>query len=402
MPTNINTRTELINALNEAAEIEHGLLCQYLFAAFSLKAVPEVDELGPARAELVREWKGYLLWIAVEEMAHLGTVCNLLSAIGGAPHLSRPPFPQVARYFPAIANDGEPFLRFSLEPFHEETLKRFIRFETPEEELQAARSLQPDDLRYQTVGDLYGQIREAFLLIDEPKLFIGPDRAQDVDDWMATLRLHNVTDRVSATRAIHSIVVDGEGMPLGREDSHYATFLRIREQWREASASVDGFVPHCDVLSNPKTCDPEDDTSPSCITDPIARPIAELFNDVYTTALLMLVRYYSFIDDGEARMVALRAAIRQLMSSVLRPLGDLLTTYPARGDGSGQRAAPTFEIYTSVQLHADTNAAWMIIIERLNLAAEALRQLRRQASHVPRMKTMHENIHTLADTLSRL
>lgn len=33
----INTREELINALAEAAELEHGLLIQYLFAAFTFK-----------------------------------------------------------------------------------------------------------------------------------------------------------------------------------------------------------------------------------------------------------------------------------------------------------------------------------------------------------------------------
>ena len=33
----IDTREELINALSEAAELEHGLMVQYLFAAFSIK-----------------------------------------------------------------------------------------------------------------------------------------------------------------------------------------------------------------------------------------------------------------------------------------------------------------------------------------------------------------------------
>jgi hypothetical protein len=34
----IVTREELINVLTEAAELEHGLLCQYLFAAPSRKS----------------------------------------------------------------------------------------------------------------------------------------------------------------------------------------------------------------------------------------------------------------------------------------------------------------------------------------------------------------------------
>ena len=36
----INTREELINALHEAIQIEHGLMLQYLYAALSCKRFP--------------------------------------------------------------------------------------------------------------------------------------------------------------------------------------------------------------------------------------------------------------------------------------------------------------------------------------------------------------------------
>jgi hypothetical protein len=45
--TKIDTREELINALTEAAELEHGLLCQYLFAAFSMKKHPSENATWP-------------------------------------------------------------------------------------------------------------------------------------------------------------------------------------------------------------------------------------------------------------------------------------------------------------------------------------------------------------------
>jgi hypothetical protein len=49
----IDTREELINALTEAAELEHGLLLQYLFAAYSMKK--RLDEgLDGAQQEAVR------------------------------------------------------------------------------------------------------------------------------------------------------------------------------------------------------------------------------------------------------------------------------------------------------------------------------------------------------------
>jgi hypothetical protein len=49
----IDTREELINALTEAAELEHGLLCQYLFAAFSMKKHPSEDVTWPISEQLL-------------------------------------------------------------------------------------------------------------------------------------------------------------------------------------------------------------------------------------------------------------------------------------------------------------------------------------------------------------
>ena len=77
----ITSREELVDALTEAAELEHGLLCQYVFAAVSLKQTADEGITWP-QAELVRGWKRTLLEVARQEMAHLGTVCNLLTAIG--------------------------------------------------------------------------------------------------------------------------------------------------------------------------------------------------------------------------------------------------------------------------------------------------------------------------------
>ena len=77
----IDTREELINNLTEAAELEHGLLCQYLFAAFSMKKHP-ADGITWAQAERIRAWERNILEVAREEMAHLGTVSNMLTAVG--------------------------------------------------------------------------------------------------------------------------------------------------------------------------------------------------------------------------------------------------------------------------------------------------------------------------------
>jgi hypothetical protein len=56
----IDTREELVNALSEAAELEHGLLVQYLFAAFSMKR--KVDEgITSIQQALMVDWEGAIL-----------------------------------------------------------------------------------------------------------------------------------------------------------------------------------------------------------------------------------------------------------------------------------------------------------------------------------------------------
>jgi hypothetical protein len=132
-PIRIESRADLIHALTEASELEHGLLLQYLFAAFSMRRHAGVG-LTLCQAEVVREWEAAILKVAQEEMAHLGTVSNLLTAIGGAPHFRRPNFPVPNRYFRMDDPDGEGparFLEFALTPFSPETIARFVRFEAP-------------------------------------------------------------------------------------------------------------------------------------------------------------------------------------------------------------------------------------------------------------------------------
>ena len=117
-------RQRLADLLTEAAELEHGLLCQYLYAWFSMKRAPE-EGVTWQQLELMRQWGASLLLVARQEMEHLGLVCNLLTAIGEAPTLRRPDFPLGPRYYDL----GIPCL---LEPFGLPALERFIGFEAPE------------------------------------------------------------------------------------------------------------------------------------------------------------------------------------------------------------------------------------------------------------------------------
>src|SRR3954453_14233356 len=72
-PFVIEHREALIYMLCEAAELEHGIMSQYLFAAFSLKQ--RADEgLTPEQLETVTRWRRTVAHVATDEMLHLALV----------------------------------------------------------------------------------------------------------------------------------------------------------------------------------------------------------------------------------------------------------------------------------------------------------------------------------------
>ena len=152
--------------LCEAAELEHGIMCQYLYAAFSLKQ-SEAEGLSPEEAKAVQRWRKRISHVATQEMLHLSLVQNLLSAIGGAPHLSRPNFPHPSTHYPAGVH-------LMLLPFGEAALRHFMFLERPEgmdiddaEGMaafgRAAPAVQPGEIvprsqDFKTVGHLYRSV----------------------------------------------------------------------------------------------------------------------------------------------------------------------------------------------------------------------------------------------------
>jgi hypothetical protein len=99
-PLVIEHRQPLIYMLCAAAELEHALMCEYLFAAFSLKR--SVDEgLTEEQLAVIERWRSEILLVAKQEMLHLAINSNLITALGASPHLSRPNLPQPARHYPA-------------------------------------------------------------------------------------------------------------------------------------------------------------------------------------------------------------------------------------------------------------------------------------------------------------
>src|SRR6478672_2448032 len=72
----VPSREQLLHALYEAAELEHNLMCTYLYAAFSLRS-GEDEGLTSAEAGAVARWRAAIIRVAVEEMGHLTAVWNI-------------------------------------------------------------------------------------------------------------------------------------------------------------------------------------------------------------------------------------------------------------------------------------------------------------------------------------
>ena len=73
------TRERLLHFLYEAAELEHNLMCTYLYAAFSLRS-GTAEGLSPTEAETVARWRRTIIDVAIDEMSHLTAIWNITSA----------------------------------------------------------------------------------------------------------------------------------------------------------------------------------------------------------------------------------------------------------------------------------------------------------------------------------
>ncbi|TMC28500.1 MAG: hypothetical protein E6J32_09080, partial [Chloroflexi bacterium] len=308
-PLRVQSREELVYLLGEACELEHGLLCEYLYAQFSLKrGVAEgvtLDQLARIQA-----WETTLIDVIKQEMLHLALATNILTSVGAAPHFERPNFPIRSRWYP-------PDVQIALEPFGERALRHFMYLERPEgmpledaEGFAALGQMQPltaDDPQltagpeeWHTVGHLYRGIEAGLAhLVDrygDAAVFIGPPKAQATTEVFEWPQLTAVTDLASASRAIEVIVEQGEGARGDWINSHFGKFVGILEDYLAVRAVDPSFEPARPVL--PVFLRPPPDVDePVLIADPLTRRVADLFNAVYEIILQLQSRY--FVHHGE-------------------------------------------------------------------------------------------------------
>ena len=376
-PLVVEHREQLWSLLVEAAQIEHMIMCQYLYACFSLKTEPD-EGLTAEQAEAVARWNGTITGIAIEEMLHLALIMNVKTAIGAAPSLSRPNFPRHSVFLP-------PGVEFALLPFGADSLTHFLYLERPEgmERVDAAEfvpavpppepvgpaEVMPRVQGFLTVGHLYRGIEQGLddlaRQLGERVLFVGEPRAQATPERFSYPQLIAVTDLASAHAAIDEIIVQGEGARGDWRPAHYGRFFGIWNEYQKLREQDPSFEPARPVMPA-FTEQPYDIDEPQPQpTDPLTREVAELFNLGYEVLLQILTRFFTHTDETDEQLDALVNAALGIMTGVLKPLGTALTRLPMGPGNPGRTAGAAFQMYYQMGNFVPwRNAAWVLLSER--------------------------------------
>ncbi len=290
-------REAVLHALYEAAELEHNLMCTYLYAAFSLRSSAD-DGLAPDEAAAVGRWRQALFDVAIEEMSHLAAVWNITSALGGSPRVGRTNFPIDPGLLPAS-------VVVRLAPFNAHTLQHFIYLERPagsdERDSEAfaierayvrgseVPRLTPMGINYDTVGNFYTALslglRTLVERCGESKVFCG-DPALQIS--LADFGLSGAKPVIcvkTALAAFESIVMQGEGAPRDMMGSHFQRFLSVREELLAFQRKRPGFAPAFPAATNPVLRRPPRPEGRVWIEDAEASAVVDLANASYSLML---------------------------------------------------------------------------------------------------------------------
>jgi len=293
---------ELVRLLREASEVEHSLMLQYLYAAFSIK--PVYQAVAGYGAPNTND----LLGVAIQEMQHLGKVNQLLVALGAAPHLIREDFPYEQDIYP---------FRFNLEPLSRGSLAKYVWTEAPPDAMDLRKARAPEDRRFigevqaelgaGTRPNFVGSLYDTIISLVEEVGTSGDRSLPDLKPWIGHLK--HIKD---------------EG-----EVGHFEFFKRV------FMGTHEGFKAQAQVWNRPVS-DPAYPANPlpvnptaylghdHQITDPKVRSLAWLGNLHYWTLLSLLHTGYS---RGSQEHIALARG------HMMGPFWSLARTLSSMGQG---------------------------------------------------------------------
>lgn len=385
--------------LRAAAEIEHQLMVEYLYAYFSL---------APGAPS---GWRERLRAIFPEEMGHLLTVQNLLLLLGAEPHLAR---------ISGSSTGTEPF-RLRLEPLKTSSIAKYVAAESPAPSglppnLQAAAApafaeAAANGFTCQRVGLLYAKIYWILQSSDGPEgpwtipqgTFTGghvPDSAFHAESihvqaepaaWIVSdgpppgggrfaVRMPN---RAAALEAIHAVAEQGEGLvpPGVGEPSHFQQFLDIYTAVR-AMVDSNQSLPVLPLPTDPtygSAVLPDAEAEENRIAETGSQLLASLF-DIHYTILLGVIHLSLLIpDDAAGAQLRSDLAIHAIENQMKDAIGGLARNLIRRPRKDGiavaeKAAAPPFS-NPSLPASADRRTLVDFLRSRVNESRAKLREI---------------------------
>src|SRR5579885_1000372 len=332
------TREQLIHRLYEAAELEHNLMCTYLYAAFSLKDAD--DGLSAEEAAATARWRRAILDVAIEEMGHLCAVWNITSALGGAPRFGRGNFPIDPGYLPAG-------VVVKLAPFNETVLQHFIYLERPQGSAEADGEGFEPPVRYRRGAPA-------------PRL-----TPMGIDLGGAK----PVICAKTALAAFDAIVRQGEGAQADSEESHYQKFLAVRREFAALRKANRDFRPAFPSAVNPVLRRPPRPEGRVWIENEEAAQCVDLANAAYGLMTRMVGYSYSVPRPARAKAAVVDLGIGLMQAVTL--LAERAARLPAGPSNPECHAGVTFVALRDSGGFPPGEAAHRFFIERLAELARA-------------------------------
>lgn len=437
-PDDLTWRDYLLMLLHIDAGIEHGLMVQYLYAAYSLGG----DQVPPDKRALVRRWQQTLLSIAKEEMGHLLTVQNVITCLGGALELDRQDYPWDHDFYP---------FPFELEPLTLDSLAKYVYTEAPEgwgqgqpHSTALKRSIKrnkasvlqrvvhgrvPLKPNVKSVSALFKVVLE---VVSDPQripdeTFEGGTFAQQAC-WAAWARNHGqvsgedaqeplqdgepttrpkptcptqadvlvvpVATRDDVILALKQVAEQGEATHDELEKSHFARFLEVYEEFEKAFPEGSPVSPSRPLPINPTTLgrihrqDGDMSQRETPITHPVTRQWAALFDLRYRLLLTGLLhtfrlpRHTSPYSSAGTYQALTHRTFGEMYN--LKALADILVRSPLHPEGQPfQPAGPAFQMPYTLELPANPLNIWL----QYNDILQACATLRIQILEVPSLSS---------------
>jgi hypothetical protein len=203
----------LKESLREAVRLEFSTIPPYLCAMWSVK-----DQDDPV--------SGIIFDVVLQEMLHMGLICNLLAGLKEVPPINSKAF--VPAYPCELPGGVHPGLIVSLVGLSIPLVRDvWMQIERPLEPVPVGGAMVQT---YQTIGQFYDAVLDCFHQVN-PSLDAAWQRAG------TSIGLYKITDLPGVTKAITQIKEQGEGttqsafaVEFGGDLAHYYRFQQIVEQ----------------------------------------------------------------------------------------------------------------------------------------------------------------------------